>query len=72
MIDEIGKGTSSRDGSSLAGALLEALDQRGLCLLFVESLFLFCFKVFTGFFRPTCMNSILCRSRRPQVFSSLF
>ena len=29
MIDEIGKGTATRDGTCLAGALLEALDQRG-------------------------------------------
>jgi len=30
MVDELGRGTSSRDGAALAGALLEALDQAGV------------------------------------------
>jgi DNA mismatch repair ATPase MutS len=29
LLDEIGKGTSARDGAALGGALLEALDQVG-------------------------------------------
>ena len=38
MIDELGKGTSSRDGSSLAGALLEHLDKSGVNGIFATHL----------------------------------
>ena len=34
MIDEIGKGTSARDGTILAGAIIEALDQRNVSGIF--------------------------------------
>mmetsp|Transcript_27158 Transcript_27158/g.45868 ORF Transcript_27158/g.45868 Transcript_27158/m.45868 type:complete len:745 (-) Transcript_27158:31-2265(-) len=38
MIDEIGKGTSSRDGAAIAGALLEYLDQRNVSGIFATHL----------------------------------
>jgi DNA mismatch repair ATPase MutS len=38
MLDEIGKGTSARDGSALAGALLEHLDQAGVSGVFATHL----------------------------------
>ena len=38
MIDEIGKGTSSRDGAAIAGALLEYLDQRQVNGIFATHL----------------------------------
>ena len=34
LVDEIGRGTSSQDGASLAGALLEALAERGVTGIF--------------------------------------
>ena len=38
MVDELGKGTSSRDGSALAGALLEKLDSLQLAAIFATHL----------------------------------
>lgn len=38
MIDELGKGTSARDGSALAGALLELLDRRQVTGIFATHL----------------------------------
>lgn len=38
MIDELGKGTSARDGAALAGALLEALDDCGCSGIFATHL----------------------------------
>jgi hypothetical protein len=38
MVDEIGKGTSSRDGAAIAGALLEYLDQRNVSGIFATHL----------------------------------
>jgi hypothetical protein len=38
MIDEIGKGTSSRDGAAIAGALLEYLDERKVSGIFATHL----------------------------------
>lgn len=38
MVDELGKGTSARDGSALAGALLEELDVRGCSGIFATHL----------------------------------
>ncbi len=38
MIDELGKGTSARDGAALAGALLETLDKRNVSGIFATHL----------------------------------
>ena len=38
MMDEIGKGTSARDGSSFAGALLETLDNKNVYTIFATHL----------------------------------
>jgi DNA mismatch repair protein MSH4 len=38
MVDELGKGTSARDGAALGGALLEALDAVPLTCIFATHL----------------------------------
>jgi DNA mismatch repair protein MSH4 len=42
MVDELGKGTSARDGAALGGALLEALDAVPLTCIFATHLVSWC------------------------------